>query len=352
MHKRIFALAILTALAGSAAAQSNVTVYGVVDAGIQYKNDGNPAGNTWGMESGQQSGSRIGFKGQEDLGSGLLATFVLENGFNVDNGTYAQSEASTSRLFGRQAWVGLEGNFGKVRLGRQQTELYRALEAVDPFQLGLAGNVQRVFGYGTYSSDPFARSDNTVSYTSPTINGFTVTASYGFGETAGDTSANRTVGLGGSYVRGPLNVHFAYRKANDVTGPTILGGAGGNERAAFVGATYDFGVAKIHAAYADNKLPTAIGEGKDRNYLLGVSAPAGIRGTMVASWAHNKVNDLSDGKSDQFAVGYTYALSKRTNLYTSYSYLKNDENVALATYNDSVPGADVKLFNFGVRHTF
>lgn len=352
MYKRVLALAIFAAFAGAAAAQSNVTIYGVVDAGVSYKNDGNPAGKTWGIESGQQSGSRIGFKGKEELGNNMFATFALENGFNADNGTFGQSNSSTTRLFGRQAWLGLEGDFGKIRLGRQQTELYYALDAIDPFHIGLAGNAQRVFGYGTYGNDALARSDNTVSYTSPTINGFTGSVSYGFGEVAGDTSAKRNVGVGASYVQGPMNVQFAYRKANTVTGPAALGGAAGDERAAFIGATYDFGVAKAHLAYADNKLPAATGDSKDRNYLVGVSAPAGAGGTVMASWTRNKVNDLSSGKSDQYAIGYTYAMSKRTNLYTSYSYLKNDDDVALASYNDSVTGAKVKLFNVGMRHTF
>lgn len=348
MYKRVLPFAVLTAFAGAAAAQSNVTVYGVMDAGISYKNDGNPAGKTWGVESGQQSGSRIGFKGREELGSGMYASFTLENGFNADTGMQGQG----GRLFGRQAWVGVGGDFGQLRLGRQQTELYYALAAVDPFGIGLAGNAQRVFGYGTYGNDPLARSDNTISYTSPTINGFTAGASYGFGEVAGDTSARRNAGVGASYVQGPLNVQFAYHKANTVTGPAALGAAAGDERAAFIGATYDFGVAKAHVAYADNKLPTATGDSKDRNFLLGVSAPAGEGGTVMASWTRNKVSNLSSGKSDQYAIGYTYAMSKRTNLYTSYSYLKNDDDVALASYNDSVAGAKVKLFNVGVRHTF
>lgn len=352
MYKRVLAPLFLAAITGAAAAQSNITVYGVVDAGVAYKNDGNPAGNKWSVESGQQSDSRIGFKGREDLGGGMFASFVIENGFNADTGTTGQSDATTSRLFGRQAWLGLEGSFGKVRLGRQQTELYYALDAVDPFHVGLAGNAQRVFGYGTYGSDPLARSDNTLSYTSPTFNGLTASASYGFGEAAGDSSTRRNIGVGASYVRGPMNVQFAYRKSNTLTGPASLGGATGDERAAFIGGTYDFGIVKAHVAYADNKLPTVGGEGKDRNYLLGASAPVGAAGTVMASWNRNQVRDISSGDSDQYAIGYTYAMSKRTNLYTSYSYLKNEDGVALATYNDNVRGAEVKLLNAGVRHTF
>jgi predicted porin len=348
MKARLIVLATLSTLGGVAAAQSNVTIYGVADAGIAYTNNGNPAGNTWSLASGQQSGSRLGFKGTEDLGSGLSAIFTLENGFNLDTGTLGQSTATTSRLFGRQAWVGLAGGFGSVKLGRQQTELYSALDAVDPFHINLAGNAQRVFGAGTYATDPLQRTDNTVSYSTPNFNGLTGSVSYGFGEVAGNTSANRNVGVGASYVNGPLNVQFAYRKANTVA----VGGVTGDERATLIGGTYDFGVAKAHVAFADNKLPSATGDGKDRNYLLGVSAPVGSAGTVLASWTRNDVRDVSEGKSDQYAIGYTHALSKRTNLYTSYSYTKNDDGVALNTYNSSIAGANVKTFNAGIRHLF
>jgi hypothetical protein len=170
----------------------------------------------------------------------------------------------------------------------------------------------------------------------------------GFGEVAGDTSANRNIGAGASYVNGPLNVQFAYRKANTVA----VGGVTGDERATLIGGTYDFGVAKAHIGFADNKLPSATGDGKDRNYLPGVSAPVGGAGTVLASWTRNDVRDVSAGKSDQYALGYTYALSKRTNLYTSYSYTKNDDSVALNTYNTSINGANVKAFNAGVRRQF
>src|SRR5690606_10200795 len=116
MKKSLLALAVLGTFSGAALAQSSVTIYGVADAGIAYTDNGNPAGEQWSVESGQQSGSRLGFKGTEDLGGGLSAIFTLESGFNLDNGTSAQG----GRLFGRQAWVGLNGGFGTVKLGRQQ----------------------------------------------------------------------------------------------------------------------------------------------------------------------------------------------------------------------------------------
>jgi len=206
MKKTLLALAVLGASAGVASAQNNVTVYGIVDAGVQYRNDGNPAGKTWTMESGLLNGSRLGFRGTEDLGGGLSAIFTLENGFNVDTGTFGQSTATTTRLFGRQAWVGLNGGFGAVKLGRQQTALYYALDAIDPFRINLAGNAQRVFGAGQYFADPLLRTDNTINYSTANLGGFTGSVSYGLGEVAGNNSAGRNIGAGATYVNAPVNV--------------------------------------------------------------------------------------------------------------------------------------------------
>jgi len=349
MKKSLIALAVLGAFAGTASAQTNVTVYGVVDAGIAYTNNGNPAGKTWSENSGMQSGSRLGFKGSEDLGGGMSAIFTLENGFNVDDGTMGQG----NRLFGRQAWVGLHGNFGTVKLGRQESVLYNALLAVDPFKINLAGNAQKVFGYGVYASDPLSRTDNTVSYATPNINGLTGTVTYGFGEQAGDNSANSSAAAAAAYVNGPVNVQFAYQKSNTAALNSQISGALGQANAdiktAFIGGTYDFGMVKAHLAYADTRFDLTGNDVKDSNWLVGLSAPVGAQGAVLASYVRNDVKDLSSAKSDQYALGYTYALSKRTNLYTSYSYLKNDSNVAL---NAFAAGESVRLFNVGVRHSF
>jgi predicted porin len=357
MKKNLLALAVLGAFAGVASAQSNVTVYGVVDAGVQSVSNGNPAGKTVGMASGLQNGSRLGFKGSEDLGGGLSAIFTLENGFNVDDGTLGQG----SRLFGRQAWVGLNGGFGAVKFGRQQTALYSALTEIDPFRINLAGNAQKVFAYGLYLADPLSRTDNTVSYSTQNISGFTGSASYGFGEQAGNNSANRNIGVGANYANGPVNVQFAYQKSNTVglTGSGALGATGtlvgsnaGDLKTAFIGATYDFGVAKAHLGYADTKLDLIGSSVKDTNWLVGVSAPVSAAGTVLASYIRNDVKDRDQAKSNQYALGYTHALSKRTTLYTSYSYLKNDNRVALNAYSATAFGASVRQFNVGMDHKF
>lgn len=347
MKKTLLALAVLGSINGAAFAQTNVSIYGVADAGIAYDKNISAGDKTWRLQSGQQSSSRLGFKGSEDLGGGLSAVFTLENGFSIDDGTL-----SGGRLFGRQAWVGLNGGFGSVKLGRQQTFLYEAMQVVDPFVINLAGSAQRVFGYGLYAADPLSRTDNTLAYATPRIAGFTGQLSYGFGEQAGDNSVRRQAALGASYVNGPINVQFAYHGANDATlagSAAALGvGATADLRSAFIGGTYDLGVAKAHLAFADSKAEAGAVETKNRNWLVGVSAPIGA-GTVMASYVRNDVRDIANGVSNLYAVGYSHPLSKRTNLYTSYGYTKNDSNVRLNAFANGENGT---LFNVGVRHRF
>lgn len=361
MKKSLLALAVLGAFSGAASAQTSITIYGIVDAGINYDNGGSTAGRTWRLQSGQQSGSRLGFKGTEALGGGLSGIFTLESGFNVDNGAAAQG----GRLFGRQAWVGLtSGNLGTIKLGRQQTPLYYAADAIDPFRINQAGNLQAAFGYGLYLLDPLSRSDNAISYTTPDFNGLTGTVSYSFGETPGNFSANRNWNAAVSYVNGPINLQVVYDKAI-APSLTLTGNQAGDfarffgvaatptpaidARTAFVGGIYDFGVAKAHLAYADTRSDLGGGSLKDRNYLVGVSAPVGTAGSVQASWIRNDVRDVSSGVSNQYAIGYTHALSKRTNFYTSAGYTRNDDNVRL---NAAAPGDSDRTFQLGVRHMF
>ncbi len=349
MKKSLLAVAVLGAFAGAASAQTNVTVYGVVDAGIYRADNGDET--TWGLGSGGQSGSRIGFRGTEDLGGGLSAIFTLENGFNADTGTLGQSDSSNTRLFGRQAWVGLQGGFGAVKLGRQYAPIRAAVESVDPFGLGLAGNAANVFEvYGE-------RTDNTVNYTTANLGGFVGQAAYSFGEVAGENSAGRHLGLSGAYNNGPLRAVLAYHKQDLGTPATP---SNGDRDTVFVGGAYDFGVAKLHAGYARTKGENAAGATNldADDAMIGVSAPIGA-GTILASYIRRSDDLTPSNDVSQWALGYTYALSKRTNLYTSYAKIKNDGTARLKGFSSSyvanggsVNGSDPSVFNVGIRHTF
>ncbi|HJV82023.1 porin [Noviherbaspirillum sp.] len=359
MKKSLLAIAVFGVFAGAASAQTNVTIYGVADAGIRYRDNGASTNSkTWGLDSGLQSGSRIGFKGSEDLGGGLSALFTLETGFNIDDGSLGQGiAASTStpaltRLFGRQAFVGLSGRFGAVKLGRQYAPIRVALESIDPFGLGGAGNAANVFNvHGE-------RTDNTLNYTTANIGGFSGQLAYSFGEIAGDNSAGRQIGVSGGYANGPLNIVVAYHKQNLLGGGTATAfpaTPAGDAKTTMLGGTYDFGVAKLHAAYSRTKGESAAGvTNLDRDdAMIGVSAPVGA-GTILASYILRRDDIAGTGgtsrDANQIALGYLHNLSKRTNLYTMYARTTND---AGATLNGAASaGADPSTFMVGVRHRF
>lgn len=329
MKKSLLALAVLGAFVGAASAQTNVTIYGIVDAAIQYDKV-RGGDSTWSMTDGNgavrdsnKNGSRLGFKGSENLGGGLSAIFVLENGFNVDDGSMR-----SDGIFSRQAFVGLQGNFGTVKLGRQYTPMFIALDTIDPFNTGFAGNIGYVFNHSGL------RTNNTINY-SYSAAGFSGQVAYTLGEQAGSNSADRQIGLGLGYENGPLNVQFAYHKTTE--NPSSLG----DTKNALLGATYDLNVVKLHAAFQHEKSEIVGDEYKGRNWMLGVSAPVGA-GKVMASYVRGNDRTVANEDVDQYGLGYVYNLSKRTDIYTSYAR-QNDKSAA---------NEDVTLFNVGVQHRF
>ena len=336
MKKSLLAVALLGAF-GVAAAQSNVSIYGILDAGVQYTN-GDAAGSKTSLESGQQSFSRIGFKGTEDLGNGLNALFVLEQQVEVDTG--AGDGGFTS-----QAYVGFKGSYGQVTLGRQLSPLYMAHTAIDPFKSGFAADMNNTFGSLDYQASAVQRMDNAAIYATPEgLNGFKASFAYGFGEQAGSTSAQSQIGALIGYDNGPLTLVYGFHQTNN---DTVSGGIVATTdkfNSHFFGGTYDFGMAKLHAALDQNK----VGDFKSEDYMVGVTVPFGAN-EIFADYTHKKFKDIDDSDADQFAIGYSYKLSPRTNLYTAYTYVKNDDFAVLKT-NEG--GKSVSVFQFGVRHTF
>lgn len=340
MKKSLLALALLGAFSSAAFAQTNVTVYGVADVGITYAN--NDVSKTWGLGSGLLSGSRLGFRGTEDLGGGMSAIFTLENGFNIDDGTQGQG-----RLFGRQAFVGLAGNFGAVKLGRQYHPIRVAVENIDPFNLGNIGTASNIFNvYGD-------RGDNYINYSTPKLGGFTGQFAYGLGEVAGSNSIGRQVGVSAGYAAGPVRVVLAHHDQN----VAAAGVATGDSRSTFLGGIYDLRVVKLHAAYAASKDNNAAGlTTSDRDEaMLGVSAPVGA-GTILASYILRREDAGANRDADQLALGYLYNLSKRTTLYTSVARINNEAaaNVSFSGFTGAsgVAGNDRTTFAVGVRHRF
>lgn len=363
MKKTLAAMAVLGAFAGSAFA-ADVTLYGVADLGLNYQHQkvgDADATSKFSQNSGQNSASRFGLKGTEDLGNGYKVGFVLENGFNADDGTLGNG----GRLFGREANVYLQGDFGTLSMGR-----------VGALSAG-AGSYNVVYGYTGFSTgwgDTVAskglfnlgdrdRMDNTVTYVTPSFGGLTAYAQYSFnaeGAESDQSSLNkRYAGLGLKYDLGAFStglvVDTVMNKSTNTNAEDSLGVSWG--------ASYDFGVAKVlgFAQYGknENKLGGFVGsdawitgreadnggaaivdheEGvKGYALALGVAVPA-FGGTALAQV--NYVDGESEGviamhetgneghtqfRTAEFnrwglAAAYEYPLSKRTKVYGFAGY--------------------------------
>ncbi|ANQ86449.1 outer membrane porin protein [Azoarcus olearius] len=371
MQKKLIALAVAGLMSAPAFAQSNVTIYGVVDFGYKWTGDSAISGvdSRSAIDSGISAGNRLGFKGTEDLGNGLKASFVYETGIQGDTN-------GSSGLWGgagsRQSYVALSGNFGTVALGRQYTPAHALLAGnIDPFG----------FGKGTVASlanvyiSP-ARLDNLAAYVSPTFGGFSVVAAY-TNSASGDESAENGYGVpGGSdarawaiaptYKNGPiyvaLNVHQIRGNATSLTTDTV-------NKTWDLGGTYDFGVVKLGAVYGVSDSEDIV---KHKQWALTAAVPVGAAGKVQASFVRRKseIDGGDDARVSQWGIGYEHALSKRTALYTAYADINNKgaaKNGSYASYigdatRNNTPaaggtaaatsGAYERGFTVGIRHSF
>lgn len=336
MKKSLLALALMSAFSGAALAQSSVTVYGVVDLGVAYKDAG--AAKLTSLDSGLNSTSRLGFKGSEVLTSDLNANFNLEMGLKADTG------AADSDLFARGAWVGLSGkNFGAVNLGRHKSLTYIYGAAIDPFMDGLLGKTDLLFKINNVRS-------NSVTYISSNFSGFSVAAQYGFGEVAGSGTKNSVTSVAGAYTNGPLMANVVWDQAKDVNGNTAVGG-----EKLLAGASYDLGKdffgLKLNAMYQEIKGSTSLTnlkETKEEQMMFGGSIKNGAS-TFIGSYTSTDVKTSVNANTTRVALGYIYDLSKRTNLYASLAHVENEKSVKILA---DVSGATAKLFNVGIRHKF
>jgi predicted porin len=345
MKKSLLALAALGVFAGTASAQTSVTIYGIVDMGIVAESGG-LAGTTTKLTSGVGSGTRLGFRGTEDLGGGLSANFVLETGIAADTGGFNQGGLA----FGRQSYVGLKGNFGTLTAGRQYTPHFLVLTSIaDPFGTGFAGNT------GNIMATNGVRMNNTLKYATPNMNGFSADVAYGFGEVAGDTAASRAIGASAGYANGPVAIRLGYHNQNNAA-------ATDNAKSTLLAGTYNFNVAKLHLAYDKN---TGVGAIDNSELLIGATVPFG-QSTFLASYIRKDDKTATNFDSNQFALGYLYALSKRTDLYVAYARMNNNATLSVANIaagvatgtgfktvgNSSEAGSGDKAWNFGIRHAF
>ena len=329
---------IIGAGSGLCCAQSNVTVYGIADMGV-VSESGGASGRVLKVTSGIANGSRLGFKGSEDLGGGMTALFTMDAGILADTGASAQG----GLLFGRQAFVGLAGAAGTLRLGRQYTFIDSSLGVLDPFYLGFAGRMSNVFTAGYVS-----RVDNSITYASPVRGGFSGELAYGAGEVPGDAAAKRYLGAAATYADGPLYVRLAHQDSNTLSNTQLAGRA----RNTVIGAVYDFGVVKAHGAVALSKSAAGTVTTVDSaDLMLGVTLPFGPH-RVLASYVRRDDRRAANADASQVGIGYTYALSKRSTLYAAYAHINNRNGAAYLVGNATDNGTGNQAWNLGLRHTF
>lgn len=358
----------LTALPNAAHAQSSVTLYGIADVGVEYLNNTSTGGSLVREASGNLSGSRWGLKGVEDIGSGMKAIFVLESGFNINDGTSGQSTkglganaATTSRLFGRQAWVGLSYKGQQLTLGRQNALIYDLSVAFDP--MGVSSR------YSALSVDYAlaARIDDSIKY-SGKFGPITAQAMYstrydtGYGaEVPGAPLTGRFFSGALTYSSGALSATAVYEQRNSNTLATNTS----TERRAMTAASYNFGSVTAYAGYrylrASNAFlpanPIAVTNGSQANtanlYWAGAQylvLPA-LQLTAVGYY-----QDVHSASADAWlaVLSADYFLSKRTDLYATVGYARNKNNAALGVngYGTVAPGHNQTGVTLGLRQKF
>lgn len=327
MKKSMIALATLATLsaAGTAAAQSSVTLYGRMDAslGSERVNDV----STTKLFSGNLTTSRLGFRGSEDLGGGLKANFQLEGSMSIDDGT------ASGLKFNRASWVGLSGGFGAVRAGLVDSA-YK-----DIYDMGVSNNVfDSAFtptnlayaGVANYTSRP----SNHLRYDTPNFGGFSAGVSIAFDETAGVSNDANAFNL--RYRAGGLDVGVAAQKQKN----SVVA----DERDYRVlAAAYNFGVARLSGQYQTAEQGSGL---EDTEYSLGVTVPVGAFELSAGlAMGKSELSGVTTEEGKAFALGATYALSKRTKLYGGYLDGEVENGAGTVT-------TDRRLVAFGVRHDF
>lgn len=376
---KIYAFSLLTGLTllpAAALAESSVTLYGVADMNLEYVNHmsasgatvpAGPSGSRVALESGGQAGSRWGIRGTEDLGRNLKAIFVLEAGITLDDGKLGQA----GRMFGRQAYVGIDGPYGKLTFGRQYTSVFDTFADFQParFQPQYEPVVAQ---YGT-----LFREDNTAKYML-TLGPLIARAHWSFGvngasavtggEVPGSIRSGSGWGTGVEYLSGPVGLAAAY---DDVAPPAVAGGSPGKNRRASIGVNYSGDRYKLTAGYRWGRSLSPAGTEtlRDNYYWVGGTYSPYAAIDLILAYYYddiqqvtNPVNGVRLGNiANPWQVLFVakYTLSKRTNLYWTTAYAKN----ASINFDTSVGGLGTGYYlgagqnnqlatAIGIRHIF
>ena len=331
MKKSLLALAVFGAFAGVASAQSSVTLYGLIDANMG-KDIGSAA-----KRMSQGASSRLGFRGVEDLGGGSAAFFQLENRYTPNNGVLNGGNTvngSPITLWQARSYVGLRGGWGEVRLGREYNGAFFHGELMgDPWGWDTVAATLTVSAMRAGDST-FTNVNNAITYNSPNMSGFSFTGQVAESNANCGTSAivgsgvafgacsKRPVSGGASYAAGPFAVRIGYAAP----------GTDGQKWTSF-NTQYDLGAVKLWGFLGNG---TNAANQSAKSWMLAVSAPMG-QAELRAAVVDVKVNDVKTVQG--WALGYHYALSKRTTLYADFA-------------SNSKAATEKQGYDFGVKHAF
>lgn len=338
MRKLGYALALSTILPIAAAAQSSVTVYGIADTGIEHVNKQVGGGSVTRLISGGETGSRLGFRGVEDLGGGLRALFTLEGGLNIDDGTFAQGGSG----FGRSAFVGLSGGFGELTLGRHITIANDYGLVFEP--LGRSAR----FSAGAVDAAYSGRVNNSVRYQYAAGTN-RIVGLYGLGEVADSSRAGRYFGAFGTTKVGNALLGLGYEEQ---AGATVALARDAVKRT-MLGIDYNFGPVIANAGYTDRRDDIAAAPRRLSQYWVG------LRGELSPQWyaaAAYYVSDVKDSanKGHLLSILVSYVFSRRTDVYLHVATSGNDgaSNLGVIGFGTVRAGESQQGVILGVRHRF
>ena len=369
----LLSAAVAGAFAMTGVCAADVTVYGVIDTGFSYTHNSSKMGdaaNSFTLDSGNNLGSRFGFKGEEDIGNGFKVGFVLENGFSNDTGALSDS----GRLFGREAVLYVDSDYGKLRFGRmtQMSGSTGSTSIMAGKFSAMSTGWGNVYGHNTVFAGTFSRMDNMIMYSTPKFAGFQAHVQY---SSATDTktedegeenkgSSTRYIALGAEYFNGPFSTiavveQYRYATQKDTTDE--------NGMTFNLSVAYDFDVVKVFLAgqYAkdmrklgkdpvDTNAQKTFSTKVDKDGFglnLGVSAPV-AGGKLYADVGYGSYEQADDSSKEMdrwmASVGYEYFLSKRTSVYGGIGYYVDSyDKFANDRENAEMFGA-----SFGLIHKF
>ncbi|MGV3571843.1 MAG: porin [Ramlibacter sp.] len=359
MKKSLIALACLVA-AGAASAQSSVTLFGIVDATLAWGR-GSTADRFQLTDSGYNS-SRLGFRGTEDLGGGMSASFWLETGFNNDDGTGDATNINNSGAgiggpapgtvapgsqgltFNRRSTVSLAGNWGELRLGRDYTPQFWNLTVFDPFGFNGVGTTQLASVAGLVGPTA-VRASNSIGYFLPArLGGFYGQFQYYTGEQLSNAATEDDgtgMGLRVGFAQGPFNVALALSRteyaAGDVTQNNIAG-------------QWDFGMARVMGQFSRDGNDATNADG--RGWLIGALVPVGAGEIRVAYSRYLVEQAGPNPRTQKLALGYVHNLSKRTAVYTTWATVRNRNSATALNGSVTGLGNSSSGLDIGLRHSF